>query len=200
MDNNCAQKVYIDLIYHPLKSLGPGERVGIWFQGCTLACKECVSQHTWEQTEDKLYFLEDVTERLVSLNCKKLTISGGEPFQQPDALYALLATIKDEFDDILVYSGYTYQYLEKNFANILSLIDILVDGIFMNTLPTNKMYKGSDNQKMYILNDRHLSSYALFAKDTNRVMQLHQGKDKTYLLGIPDMNNVESIQKILNGE
>jgi len=200
MDNNGIQKVYIDLIHYPLKVLGPDVRVGVWFQGCTLGCKECISQHTWEQTEDKLYDINDIGEKLSSFQCRKLTISGGEAFQQPEALYNLLIMIKEDFDDILVYSGYTYEYLKNHFPKILSLIDVLIDGVFMNNLPTNRRYKGSSNQKMYIFNANKLASYELFSKETDRIMQLHEKEDQVYLLGIPDINDTKKIQQILNGE
>jgi len=38
----------INLIHYPIHTLGPGERIGVWTQGCSLRCKGCMSTHTWE--------------------------------------------------------------------------------------------------------------------------------------------------------
>ena len=58
-----------------------------------------------------------------------VTISGGEPFQQPEALEKLLLLSRNHYSgDILVFSGFEFLHLEKNFSNLISMVDILVAG------------------------------------------------------------------------
>ena len=39
--------LYLSRIHFPVTTLGPGRRIGIWFQGCSIRCKGCVSADTW---------------------------------------------------------------------------------------------------------------------------------------------------------
>ncbi len=199
MDNKSNEKAYIDLVCHPLSTLGPYTRVGIWFQGCDIGCHDCIATFTWKQTDEKLMTINDLVYKIKEYGVHRLTISGGEPFNQPDALYDLLVKSKKNFDDILVYSGYEYEYLQKNFSNILDLIDVLVDGPFINTLYTNKIYKGSKNQKMYIFNNNLINDYGQYMVKKKGKLQLYQIENDTYILGIPNISDTKKIQKILNG-
>ena len=86
-----------------------------------------------------------------------LTISGGEPFAQKSAILSLIKGFKNIFPkkNILIYTGYTLKELKnmKNYYinNILESIDYLVDGKFEKDKPTDKLYIGSSNQKIYDL-------------------------------------------------
>ena len=40
-------KIAINKAHFPVTVLGPGRRIGIWLQGCSIHCKGCVSQDTW---------------------------------------------------------------------------------------------------------------------------------------------------------
>ncbi len=34
-------------VHFPVTTLGPGRRLGIWFQGCSIRCPGCISADTW---------------------------------------------------------------------------------------------------------------------------------------------------------
>ncbi len=198
MGNQSNQKIYIDLVQYPLRCLGPGTRVGVWFQGCDIGCSGCISTYTWEQTKEKLTTVNELVLDLKSFPVKRLTISGGEPFMQPASLYHMLKNIRKDFDDIMIYSGYKYEYLSKEFLHILDLIDVLIDGSFKKELPTKKVYKGSKNQKMYIFNQDLIDTYSDYILETKKTLQLHQAKEEVYVLGIPEIKDAEDIKKILS--
>ncbi len=125
-----------------------------------------------------------------SLFTDKLTISGGEPFAQPDFLRGVIRTAREKgYNDIFVYSGLELAALRTGFADILDLIDILVDGAFRQDLPTKKIWRGSENQVMHILTrDPALrESYAPFvdAAEDHGSMQVIQSRGSTILIGIP---------------
>lgn len=200
MDDQSNQKIYVDLVFHPLYCLGPSERIGVWLQGCDIGCNDCIAVHTWEQTDDKLIKITDLVDEIKNFNSKRLTISGGEPFNQPQSLYSFLQEIRMDFDDILIYSGYEYKYLSKKFPKILALVDVLVDGPFKKELETTKNYKGSKNQKMYIFNTKLVPIYEEYLADNKSKLQVHQIKNDLYVLGIPHISDSQNIKKMLNGE
>ena len=190
-------KVYINLIHYPVKVLGPGDRVGVWFQGCTIRCKGCMSVHTWEFDERFLMNVEEVIDVVNSYPTDKLTISGGEPFDQPGALMEILKGVRKTKKDILVYTGYTFNKVKKRWKDILGFIDVLIAGPFIEGKDTDVVWKGSENQEMIFLNERIKSSYFEFIKARkSKELQLIRSGDKFYLLGIPcqkDWNKLTSI-------
>src|SRR4051812_41543155 len=85
--------IRLNKAHFPVSSLGPGRRIGIWFQGCSIGCPGCISQDTWEADESSLVDLTVVLDwcRHQIQGCPEgVTISGGEPFEQAAALVTLL--------------------------------------------------------------------------------------------------------------
>ena len=202
-DKESNTSVLINLIYAPVLTLGPGIRVGVWFQGCSIKCKGCISKHTWEfdkkykktiaQVIDQINYYSEI------YNTKSITISGGEPFDQNSSLYILLKKLKElKFNDILLYSGYKFNYLQKNYGDILKYIDVLIDGPFIESKKTNKIYKGSNNQRMYILNKSLSPIYQEYKKQLkNKKLQLITKDNEIYLIGIPDIDFSKKFSKNL---
>jgi anaerobic ribonucleoside-triphosphate reductase activating protein len=202
-DKESNTSVLINLIYAPVLTLGPGIRVGVWFQGCSIRCKGCISKHTWEfdkkykktiaQVIDQINYYSEI------YNTKSITISGGEPFDQNSSLYILLKKLKElKFNDILLYSGYKFNYLQKNYGDILKYIDVLIDSPFIESKKTNKIYKGSNNQRMYILNKSLSPIYQEYKKQLkNKKLQLITKDNETYLIGIPDIDFSKKFNKNL---
>lgn len=133
---------------------GPGVRYVIFTQGCPHDCKGCHNP----QTHDMRGGFEVRTEWLISdiqsnPYTDGVTISGGEPFVQPDSCAELVTKLKSEERHIVAYTGFTIEQLlaSQNISirRILANIDILIDGKFMEdkknlTLP----YRGSTNQRV----------------------------------------------------
>jgi anaerobic ribonucleoside-triphosphate reductase activating protein len=202
-DKESNTSVLINLIYAPVLTLGPGIRIGIWFQGCSIRCKGCISKHTWEfdkkykktiaQVIDQINYYSEI------YNTKSITISGGEPFDQNSSLYILLKKLKElKFNDILLYSGYKFNYLQKNYGDILKYIDVLIDGPFIESKKTNKIYKGSNNQRMYILNKSLSPIYQEYKKQLkNNKLQVITKDNEIYLIGIPDIDFSKKFSKNL---
>lgn len=106
--------LHLNKAHYPVTALGPGRRIGLWFQGCTLACPGCVSQDMWAFDGNQALSLSVLLawcQEVASNELDGVTISGGEPFAQPAALLALLEALREwraaaglSFD-ILCYSG-----------------------------------------------------------------------------------------------
>lgn len=189
-------RLLVSLIHFPVYVLGPGRRVGLWTQGCTIHCKGCMSTHTWEFDESKAMQITELASLLKSFNCSKLTISGGEPFDQASSLLFFLQSIRETFDDILVYTGYRYESILEEHSEILNYIDAIVDSPFIEGLETDYLYKGSENQRLIILNEKLRPQYEEWAKrKKDKLLQISVKNNSIFIIGIPFQKDVESIRK-----
>ena len=101
--------------------------------------------------------MKDLSNYITSVeNIEGLTISGGEPFDQPTALLELVKSIKNNSSlSIIVYSGYTIEQIKNNVKkkSVLRYIDVLIDGKYVDNKAETKYYKGSSNQKLHFISD-----------------------------------------------
>lgn len=133
---------------------GPGLRYAVFVQGCSHHCPGChnpESQPAEGGTETTLAAL------LADIRANGLvhdvTLSGGEPFEQPEACAALAAALKREGYGIWCYTGYLYDDLagrtDPAIANLLDHIDVLVDGPFVESRKSLELkWCGSSNQRL----------------------------------------------------
>ena len=128
---------------------GPGKRNVVFFQGCSIHCEGCQNKHLWDADGGHLFDVNVIARELL-METNLVTISGGEPFQQPDGLLALLAEIKHYRPQAktLVYTGYKFETLLSDYPEHMEYIDILVDGPFIAELDDPLiMWMGSRNQR-----------------------------------------------------
>ncbi len=133
---------------------GPGLRYAVFVQGCSHHCPGChnpESQPAEGGTETTLAAL------LADIRANGLvhdvTLSGGEPFEQPEACAALAAALKREGYGIWCYTGYLYDDLagrtDPAITNLLDHIDVLVDGPFVESRKSLELkWCGSSNQRL----------------------------------------------------
>lgn len=133
-------------------SNGEGLRMVLWFQGCFYECEGCHNPHSWQLDSGEVYLIEDIIKEIKNnLNCDGITLSGGDPLLQSEALKVLLPLLKDLNINVWLYSGDVYENLIKKqyFKEIVEYIDVLVDGPFVkNLLDLNLQYRGSSNQRL----------------------------------------------------
>ncbi len=139
------------------KTNGPGNRFVIWFQGCILNCEGCFNENLQPSKGGTLCSIDSLIEQIYrTKNINGVSISGGEPFQQPNSLLKLLKKIKSETSySIVLFSGYTLEEIKKISSQSLSYIDILISGRFKKDYISLHPLKGSENQKIYFLSDRY---------------------------------------------
>ena len=123
---------------------GSGYRTVLFLQGCDLHCEGCQNKSTWDidgGTEvDSKELADHLRKKCIN---KKLTISGGEPLLQTDALIDLLEELKDF--DLCLYTGHT---LEEVPQKVLSYLKYIKVGPFVEELKTTmKPFVGSSNQE-----------------------------------------------------
>ena len=139
---------------------GPGIRNTVWFQGCTLCCPECFNPGTHDPNAGKTLTVEQVCDRLLDPNCPcdGITISGGEPFQQPDALFSLLKMLREKAaPPILVFSGYTEEEIMQDPVRraCAELADAMICGPYRPDEGSDlNQYISSRNQKLILISNR----------------------------------------------
>jgi anaerobic ribonucleoside-triphosphate reductase activating protein len=193
-------------VHFPVTSLGPGKRIGIWFQGCSIRCPGCISADTWSTGQGETT-LADLFERLADQMpyADGITISGGEPFEQPEALVALLVALRKATNgDILVYSGHPIESLTQTLAKASGLIDALITDPFELQSAHSRPLRGSDNQRMHLLTALGHERFAqyerpLTAQDKSLDVMFDED-GSVWLAGIPSRGDFQRLRDLLNDE
>mgnify|MGYP000991229603 FL=1 len=156
---------------------GPGLRFAIFCQGCPHNCPKCHNQDTHDFSGGYDCDIQKIVNAIEENPLLSgVTFSGGEPSHQPVAFLEIAKKVKSRGLNIWMYSGYTLEELlsransaisdlnnmnenssqtsEKNeeqvaLKGLLSLIDVLVDGKFINELKDLTLpFRGSRNQRI----------------------------------------------------
>ena len=196
----------IDSLQWPVTVLGYGTRVGIWFQGCSIGCPGCCAKHTWNADEGKLVALTDLfawIQRLPLEEVNGVTITGGEPFEQPKALHRLVAALRSSVDfrqdiDILCYSGFPWKHLSQRHGDILQHLDAVIAEPYVEKLAPQWL-RGSDNQTIHLLSALAKRRYADASRQTNGLQVVAVGDD-IRIIGIPNRGDLERMQEKLAGQ
>lgn len=138
---------------------GPGKRLVVFFQGCGRQCPGCFNPETHAYEDRILTDPEKILEENLAEGVEGITVSGGEPFDQPEGLRELLKHAREDHGlTTVVYTGYLYEDLtvDKLKAACLNHVDVIIDGGFVKALrePTF-LARGSINQRIIPLTDRY---------------------------------------------
>lgn len=143
-------------------SNGPGIRVSLFLQGCSIHCPGCFNSEIWDFNGGKLFTEKDF-EIIKTLSdhdyIAGLSILGGEPLveQNIEDLCALVTAYTIAFPDktVWIWTGYTWEELQqkykdnKSFQLLLFRSDVLVDGPFIEAEKDPSLaWKGSRNQRV----------------------------------------------------
>jgi anaerobic ribonucleoside-triphosphate reductase activating protein len=193
----------------PVTVLGPGRRIGLWVQGCTIRCRGCVSQDTWPSDPAKSIVVADLLawcKRVAPDGFDGVTISGGEPFDQPEALKALLQGLhrwrrNASLDfDVLCYSGYPLKTLEREHRALLDLLDAIVPEPYADALPLTHVWRGSGNQPLVPLSQPGRARYAQFvdapADAAGKRMQVAVDGGRVWMIGIPERGDMARLEAL----
>lgn len=143
---------------------GEGIRTSIFVSGCTHHCLGCFNQVAWDFNYGYL-FNESVEEKIFDSvkpdYIKGISLLGGEPFEKANQkeLVKFLKRFKERFPNKTVWcwTGYLYNELIDKESSIysneciemLKMIDVLVDGEFMQELKDISLkFRGSKNQRI----------------------------------------------------
>lgn len=196
-------RISLSRAHFPVTTLGPGRRLGIWLQGCSIRCTGCISSDTWAKREAETTVEELIARLLPWLQvCDGVTVSGGEPFEQALALEELLRGIRDVTSaDILVYSGKPLEQLLGEPCVTARLIDCLISDPFERDALQTKYLMGSDNQRMTCLTAIGRKVFGPLdrqAVEADRRLDVMFDEDgAVWLAGIPSRGDMSRLQTLL---
>jgi anaerobic ribonucleoside-triphosphate reductase activating protein len=128
---------------------GPGKRLLLFCQGCSLHCKGCVNKHLWDFKSGN----EISVEEIISLcdNVDGITLHGGEPLDQYASVVRLVECLKNNGKTVILFTGYMYKELNKIQKKIWRESDIVVSGRYeQDKRNIYLQFRVSTNQKVYI--------------------------------------------------
>ena len=177
--------MYIARILYPVKVLGIGDRIGIWFCGCPRHCEGCSNPELWEYQNRYKTSIGTVMELINNIaeehKVDGFTITGGEPFAQANDLRELLRKIVLISEDILVYTGYYKHELPMEW---LENIAVLIDAPYEKEKNDGAILRGSSNQSIYILKKKFRSLYKQYLAKANNEIQNFTTHDGYISVGI----------------
>lgn len=139
---------------------GPGRRAVIWLQGCTLACPGCFNPGTHASTGGYYEHPAELARAIFrhSSELDGITISGGEPLQQPQALRHFLELIRANSNlSVVVFSGFSWDEIQKMplHTELPELADVLIAGRYQQAQRIARGLQGSANKTFHFFTDRY---------------------------------------------
>jgi anaerobic ribonucleoside-triphosphate reductase activating protein len=137
---------------------GEGVRCSLYVSGCNFNCPGCYNKAAQNFHYGKPYTQELEDQIIADLGqsyVQGLTLLGGEPFLNTQVCIRLCKRIRAEFGhdkDIWSWTGYKWDELMQETPDkleLLSLLDILVDGRFLEAeKDLTLQFRGSANQRI----------------------------------------------------
>ena len=165
---------------------GPGVRAVVWVQGCLRECPGCFNPASWSFEDNIQISVEELADQILSNPRNRgLTLSGGEPFWQAEALAQLARRVQAAGLTVMSFTGYTLAELRSETAppgsqELLEQLDVLIDGPFVESLAihASDSLVSSRNQRIHIFNPA-LENQLTWASDQ---IEIHILKDGTRLI------------------
>lgn len=150
--------LYVADIAYSTSTDGVGLRNSLYVSGCPLRCDGCHNSKFWDILSGVFMTVEEVCDKL-NVDDFNISILGGEPMMQYDSILELCMQIKKKYPGktIWLWSGYTLEHIQDNYKEILSYIDVLVDGPFLKEQAVpNLQWRGSLNQRVHHIKELKL--------------------------------------------
>ena len=168
---------------------GPGDRYLIHLQGCSLGCIGCFNPESWNNKVKKLVSVEELADRILATG-RSLSISGGEPFQQPASLLAFLKYLHKDgcpFEKgVLIFSGYTQSELKEipEYEEILSYTSVIISGRYQIENRVYDSMLSSSNQEFIFGDNGLITLDGLMNQEFEVIIE----DDGFKLTGFPDLS------------
>lgn len=177
------------------KVLGPYKRFIIWVQGCKKHCKGCIAKDSWTLDGGDLVEIDTIVQQILHQNViEGITISGGEPFLQQEALCELIDILHSHRDlGVIVYTGMLYE--EISHTPLAKRCDLIVDGEYIEELNDGLSLRGSSNQRVICVSDRYSDIVDTYYELPGRKMEFVIHNGHASMIGIPSKNTEKMISE-----
>lgn len=202
--------LWLSRVHFPVTSLGPGVRLGIWVQGCTLACPGCMARDTWRREAGERRPVPDLVDAWTAAReagATGVTISGGEPTEQAGAVVALIREIREaqppdageQGADVLLYTGLDEEEFAARVPELAGVPDAVVFGRFDVTRPTDLVWRGSENQVLRPLTALGRQRYAEHEqrRSTSPDVQIAVDQGRLLTIGVPRHGDLLRLERLM---
>jgi len=179
--------LYLHMRESNVTSLGPGNRFGVWVAGCNRNCPGCIAPEAHDMTKGDPISVAALAWEIITSGADGITVSGGEPFLQAQALAQMLQIVRGKRDiGVIVYTGYLREELSgvADAELLLEQTDLLIDGPYIQQLDDGKSLRGSSNQKVHALTPRYADQLHLYGAEGREQQVFHHGA-AVHQVGIP---------------
>ncbi|MFI0479465.1 4Fe-4S cluster-binding domain-containing protein [Actinomadura sp. 9N215] len=139
---------------------GPGTRYVIWSQGCALGCPGCFNPETHAAGGADVRTVGDVAADVLAdaAHLDGVTLTGGEPLEQPAAAGAFCAEVKARSElGVIVLTGFTRREIEADPARAAAVADadLVIAGRYNERLRVARGLRGSSNKEYWMRTERY---------------------------------------------
>ena len=168
---------------------GHGVRTVIWTQGCSHNCPFCQNPQTHDFAGGEEYDLKDIFNELKELkNQNGITLSGGDPLFQIDAVTEIAKYAQKLNLNVWCYTGFVYEDIIKlshsnpKYREFLDYVDVLVDGKFeIDKKSLNLLFRGSSNQRLIDVPKTLKENKIVLIPEDDGIIENFQKKEKLYI-------------------
>lgn len=202
-------RLQVNRVAHPVTVLGPGRRLGVWVQGCNIGCPGCGSIDTWDpsggQALDTEALAPDLAEIIVRDRLHGLTLTGGEPTEQADALADLVRRTRSILEaradswvlDVLMFTGLTAKAAQRSAGALWAVADIAVCGPYRANKPSTVPLVATSNQVVVTLTGLGAARFAASRQVTGAFLQTHVADGEITLIGLPNPGDLPRLEEAL---
>ncbi|HOO56456.1 MAG TPA: 4Fe-4S single cluster domain-containing protein, partial [bacterium] len=146
----------------------------IWVQGCPKSCPGCISPDARPVNGGESVSVSELAEWILGTGgIEGVTISGGEPMLQSEALFDLITEVRQACNlGVVCYTGFTIEELIQEGTSeqklLLKEIDMLIDGPYIQEKHENLLWRGSSNQRLIPLSGRYRESIVRLTPNNDR--------------------------------
>ena len=134
---------------------GTGIGVSLFVSGCNINCPGCFNKKA-QNFNFGYSFNQDTMDSLLRGGCNNnidhLSILGGEPLDAANyqGVLQIVQAWKSVHPNkpIWLWTGYNIAEVEEYTKEIYKYLDFIIDGPYLKDIPTNKPFRGSDNQRL----------------------------------------------------
>ena len=189
------------------RTLGPGLRAVVWFQGCKFDCPGCIAAEMNSSDDFELMSPCGLADRILQISgIEGITLSGGDPFDQPlQSLAEFLELLRERSElSVMCYTGRMLVQLSCGkdhdvTQRILNACDILVDGLYIDSLNDGSAWRGSANQKIHFLSPRYRHLEPVIQESRERDLEVSIGRNGAIdITGIPPAGFIDRLGQQLN--
>jgi anaerobic ribonucleoside-triphosphate reductase activating protein len=167
---------------------GPGVRAVVHFAGCSIRCPGCFNRALWAESGPGVREVSaaDLAAEMLAIS-PHVTISGGEPTDQPGGLLDLLIALDAQgAQSVVLFTG---RRGAVDSALLVGLVDVVVEGRFDARKPETAWLRGSTNQGLIVLSGARIAREQL----RQHGVQVHVDGERLVVTGFPSPEFLEAI-------